>query len=189
MLSPLSYPDHSGYHNVNLHCNLQVFLISLVYYMTLIAIWDTLWEKKLLICVISDKNQVVHPKISCQYIFAVFLVHLVVLIREVVYCCFFRLNVHRYEQFKQWCSMKREVLFCTHSQIRLRIIGIEGERLTRASLFHVVMLMCVLENQWSQNMFISSHIHHFKIFIFPTELSHSWYVQKVSVHYVQRWGK
>ena len=26
--SQLTYPDHSGYHNVNLHCNLQVFLIS-----------------------------------------------------------------------------------------------------------------------------------------------------------------
>ena len=26
--SQLSYPDHSGCHNVNLHCNLQVFLIS-----------------------------------------------------------------------------------------------------------------------------------------------------------------
>ena len=51
--------------------------------MTLIAIQDTLWEKSLLICMISDKNQVVHPKNSCQiYIFVVFLVHLVVLIRE-----------------------------------------------------------------------------------------------------------
>ena len=36
--SQLSYPDQSGYHNVNLHCNLQVFLISLVHHMTLIAI-------------------------------------------------------------------------------------------------------------------------------------------------------
>ena len=36
--SQLTYPDHSGYHNVNLHCNLQVFLISLVFYMTLIAV-------------------------------------------------------------------------------------------------------------------------------------------------------
>ena len=36
--SQLSHPDHPGYHNVNLHCNLQVFLISEVYYITLIAI-------------------------------------------------------------------------------------------------------------------------------------------------------
>ena len=32
--SQLSYPDHSGYHNINL----QMFIISLVYYLTLIAI-------------------------------------------------------------------------------------------------------------------------------------------------------
>ena len=32
--SQLSYLDHSGYHNGNLHCNLQVFSISLLHYMT-----------------------------------------------------------------------------------------------------------------------------------------------------------
>ena len=71
--SQLSYPDCSRYHNNNLHGNLQVFLIYQVHYMTLIAKQDTLWKKSLLICMLSDKNQVVHPNISCQmYTFTVF---------------------------------------------------------------------------------------------------------------------
>ena len=38
--SQLSYPDHSRYHNVNFHCNLQVFLICWVHYMKLGLIWE-----------------------------------------------------------------------------------------------------------------------------------------------------
>ena len=58
--SQLSYPDH-------IHCNLQVS----VHYMKLIAtLYDTLCEKSLLICVISNKNPVVHPNISNIYTFS-----------------------------------------------------------------------------------------------------------------------
>ena len=79
--SKLPYPDHSRYHNVNLHCNLQVFLYVKYINMKLkfCCIIYFVWEKVLLICMISDKNPVVHPNISSQiYIFTVFLVHLAV---------------------------------------------------------------------------------------------------------------
>ena len=72
----LSYPDHSGYH-VNLHFNSQMFATCLVHYMKLIGVLDTLCQKNMLICVISDINQAVHPKNSHQiYILIRFLVNL-----------------------------------------------------------------------------------------------------------------
>ena len=62
----LLYPDHSRYHYINLHIKLPTFATSLVHYMKLIALINTIRQKNMLISVISDINQVMHPKMSHQ---------------------------------------------------------------------------------------------------------------------------
>ena len=53
----LSYFDHSGYHYINLSFNWQTFATCLTHFMKC-------QKKDIIIFVISDINEVVHPNIS-----------------------------------------------------------------------------------------------------------------------------
>ena len=50
----LSYPDNSGCHYINMYFKWQTFATYSVHYMKWLTILDTLCQKSMLICVISD---------------------------------------------------------------------------------------------------------------------------------------
>ena len=78
----LSYSDHSGHHYIKLGFNWETFATCFLYYMKWIATFNTLCQKSMLICVISDINQLYTQKFLIKYTFRLFLVNLGVQIRK-----------------------------------------------------------------------------------------------------------